>query len=141
MTLDQANQLVQACAGQMNARYREVVFDEWAIVQIAQSKGQLLAYTGPRRDDFLKSFASDLAELRAGLLSGTLGVGDFEFTRHGIGTKSEAFLVLGQGIYLICNHTARTMDDITKNPLWLNAQISFAELAEKFCADPLVPAA
>ena len=139
MTLDQANQFIQACADQMNARYRDVVFDEWAIVKFVQRQGQVLAYTGPRRDDFQKNFASDLTELRVGLLSNTHGVGDFEFARHGVGTKSEAFLVIGQGIYLICNHTSRTMDDITKNPLWLNAQISFAELAEKFRADPLKP--
>ena len=52
MTLDQANQFIKTCADQMNARYNGVVFDEWAIVQFIQQRGQVLAYTGPRRDDF-----------------------------------------------------------------------------------------
>ena len=137
MTLDQANQHIKACADQMNARYHQVVFDEWAIVQFPQRRGNLLAYTGPRKEDFQKNFASDLNELRVGLLSNTHGIGDFEFSRHGVGTKVEAFLIIGQGIYLICNHTGRSMDDITKDPLWLNAQIPFVELSDRFRADPL----
>jgi hypothetical protein len=32
MTLDQATELIKSCAEQMNARYKRVVFDEWAIV-------------------------------------------------------------------------------------------------------------
>ena len=30
------------------------------------------------------------------------------------------------------------MDGISKDPLWLGAQVPFVELSEKFCADPLV---
>lgn len=137
MTLDQANQLIKTCAAEMDAHYHQVVFNEWAIVQFLHRKGQLLAYTGPRKEDFQKNFASDLNELRVGLLGNTHGIGDFEFARHGVGTKVEAFLIIGQGIYLICNHTSRSMDDITKDPLWLNAQKAFVELSDKFRADPL----
>jgi hypothetical protein len=137
MTLDQANQTIKACASQMNALYHQVVFDEWAIVRFAQRKGQLLSYTGPRKEDFQKNFVGDLNELRVGLLGNTHGVGDFEFARHGVGTKVEAFLIVGQGIYLLCNHTARSMDDITKNPLWLSAQKAFVELSDQFRSSPL----
>jgi hypothetical protein len=137
MTLDQANQAIKACADQMDALYQSVVFDEWAIVQFPHRRGTLLAYTGPRKEDFQKNFASDLKELRVGLLSNTHGIGDFEFARHGVGTKAEAFLVLGLGIYLICNHTARSMDDIAKDSRWLNAQVPFAELGDTFRANPL----
>lgn len=137
MTLDQASQSIKECASQMNSLYHQVVFDEWAVVKFAQRKGQLLSYTGPRKEDFQKNFVSDLNELRVGLLGNTHGVGDFEFARHGVGTKVEAFLILGQGIYLLCNHTSRSMDDIAKDPLWLNAQKPFVELSDIFRADPL----
>jgi len=135
MTLEQANQLIKQCADRMNAAYQGVVFDEWAIVSFMERKGTLLGYTGPRREDFQKNFANDIKDLRVDLLSNTHGIGDFEFARHGVGTKVEAFLIVGAGIYLICNHTSRSMDEITKNPRWLNAQIPFAELADKFRAD------
>ena len=135
MTLEQANQLIKQCADRMNAAYHDVVFDEWAIVSFMERKGALLSYTGPRREDFQKNFASDIKDLRVDLLSNTHGIGDFEFARHGVGTKVEAFLIVGMGIYLICNHTSRSMDEITKNPRWLTAQIPFAELADKFRAD------
>jgi hypothetical protein len=138
MTLEEAIALIQNCANQMNARYGGVVFDEWAIVSLAHNKARILNYTGPRNDDFLKNFAKDLGPLRAALLGGQYGPGDFEFARHGIGTGIESFLVLGPGIYLICNNTHGSMDSITKNPRWLGAQVPFAELAEKIRPQPLV---
>ena len=131
MTLDEANRLTKACASQMNDRYGKVVFDEWAVISLVHHKAQILNYTGPRNDAFLKHFASDLGALRAELLDSKYTVGDFEFARHGVGTGFEAFMVLGEGIYLICNNTQASMNDIAKDPRWLSAQVAFAELSDK----------
>jgi hypothetical protein len=46
-------------------------------------------------------------------------------------------MVLGKEIYLICNNTVQSMDAITKDPLWLGAQVPFVELSDKFRADPV----
>jgi hypothetical protein len=141
MNLDQASQLIKNCADRMYSAYRQPVFDEWAVVSFMERKGTLLSYTGPRREDFQKNFAEDIKDLRVDLLNNTHGVGDFEFARQGVGTKVEAFMVIGQGIYLICNHTRRSMDDITKDPLWLGAQVPFVELSDAFRANRLIHAA
>ena len=138
MTLDAATKLVNQCAERMNSAYREVVFDEWAIVNFMERSGRILSYVGPRHDDFQKNLLTDLAGLRVELLNNTHGVGDFEFARHATGTQVEAFMIVGQGLYLICNHTSRSMEAITRNPLWLGAQIPFVELSDKFRADRLV---
>ncbi|HXR03525.1 MAG TPA: hypothetical protein VN836_02320 [Verrucomicrobiae bacterium] len=138
MTLDEITSQIKNCASQMNARYGSVVFDEWAIVSLVQNKARILVYLGPRNDDFLKNFAKDLGTLRAELVGGQYGPGDFEFARHGIGTGFESFLVLGAGIYLICNNTRESMDALTKNPRWLEAQVPFAELADKVRPHPVV---
>ena len=138
MTLDQATKFIESCAGQMNARYKKVVFDEWAIVSLAGRKGRLLAYIGPRKEGFQKNFLTDVGALREGLRNKDYNVGDFEFARQGVGLAFESFMVVGQGRYLICNNTAQTMDGITKDPLWLAAQVPFVELSDKFRADPLV---
>ena len=122
----------------MDARYGGTVFDEWAVVSLAENKARVLAYVGPRNDDFLKNFANDLGSLRAELLDTKYGVGDFAFARHGVGTVFEAFMVLGRGLYLICNNTRESMDTIAKNPAWLAAQVPFAELGDKIRANPLV---
>ena len=140
MTLDEMVGQIKNCAEQMNSRYGGVVFDEWALVSLAENKARVLFYTGPRNDEFLSSFVKDLGALRSELLGGKHGVGDFEFSRHGVGTVIEAFLVVGQGLYLICNHTAESMDTIAKNPRWLGAQVPFAELAEKIRANPVAVA-
>jgi hypothetical protein len=121
----------------MNSRYGHVVFDEWAVVSLAENKARVLAYTGPRNDDFLKNFARDLGSLRAELQSGQYGPGDFEFSRHSTGTSFESFMVLGQGLYLICNNTSDSMDSITQNSRWLGAQVPFVEFAEKVRTSPL----
>jgi hypothetical protein len=140
MTVDEAIKNIKACANQMNDRYGGVVFDEWAVISLAQSRGRILAYIGPRSDAFLKNFASDLGSLRTELLDSKYSTGDFEFARHGVGTSFEAFMVLGEGIYLVCNNTTASMNDIAKNPKWLNAQVTFAELSDKVRSNPLKPA-
>jgi hypothetical protein len=137
MTLEEIGGQIKACAEQMDSRYGHPVFDEWAVVSLAENRARVLAYTGPRNDDFLKNFANDLGPLRADLKGGQHGPGDFEFSRHGTGTSFESFMVLGRGLYLICNNTSESMDAIAKNPRWLNAQVPFVELAEKVRMSPL----
>ena len=121
----------------MNSRYGSVVFDEWVVVSLAENKGRVMFCTGPRNDEFLSNFVKDLGALRADLIGCGHRVGDFEFSRYGIGTRIEAFLVVRPGIYLICNHTRESMDHIAKNPRWLGAQVPFVELSETMHADPL----
>ena len=138
MTIDQAKQLIQNCSEQMQAQYNKPVFDEWAIISLAENKGRMLAYIGPRKEGFKKNFVDDAGALRSGLLGDRYQIGDFEFARHGVGTGFESFMVVGKGAYLICNNTSQTMDVITKDPLWLGAQVPFVELSDKFRADPLI---
>jgi hypothetical protein len=138
MTLEQAKRLVASCTEEMNARYKKVVFDEWAIVSIAGGKPQVLAYSGPRKEGFLKNFSSDAKSLREGLLAKDCNVGDFDFARQSVGTGFESFLVLGNGVYLICNNTVQTMDGIAQDPRWLSAQVPFVELSDKVRADAVV---
>ncbi len=137
MTLDELTTKIKACAAQMNSRYGGVVFDEWVVVSLEQNRARILHYIGPRNDEFLKNFVNDLGSLRTALLDARYGPGDFEFARHGVGTGIEAFLVLGPGLYLICNDTRKSMDDIAKNPRWLEAQVPFVEMAESVRANPL----
>jgi hypothetical protein len=137
MTLDEAISHIKLCAKEMDARYGKTVFDEWAVLSLAENKARVLAYIGPRNDDFLKNFARDLGALRAELLAETYGSGDFEFARHGTGTGFESFMALGRALYLICNNTRESMDTIAKNPRWLAAQVPFAELGDKIRANPL----
>ena len=137
MTLENVGDLIKICAEQMNSRYGGVVFDEWVVVSLERNRARILHYTGPRNDDFLKNFVTDLGTLRTSLLDTSYGAGDFEFSRHGVGTGIEAFLVLGPGLYLICNNTGDSMDRITKNPRWLAAQVPFAEMADKVRVSPL----
>ena len=138
MTLDEVKNLIKVCAEKMDACYGKTVFDEWAVISLAENKARVLAYVGPRNDDFLKNFANDLGSLRSELLGAEYGVGDFAFARHGTGTHFEAFMVVGVAIYMICNNTSESMDTIAKNPKWLNAQVPFAELGDKLRISPLV---
>jgi hypothetical protein len=138
MTLDEVKNLIKTCSEQMDAGYGRTVFNEWAIVSLAENRARVLAYIGPRNDDFLKNFANDLGSLRAELLTTSYGVGDFAFARHGVGTRFEGFMMLGAALYLICNHTRESMDTIAKDPKWLTAQVPFAELGDRLRMNPLL---
>jgi hypothetical protein len=138
MNIDQATKLIKSCADQMNARYQKTVFDEWAIISLTDHKGRLLAYTGPRKEGFQRNFLADAGTLRTGLLAEEGNIGDFEFAREGVGTGFESFMVLGKGMYLICNNTVQSMDGITRDPRWLGAQVPFLELSDKVREDPVV---
>ena len=137
MQLEEAIRGIKTCAERMNSLYGRVVFDEWAVVAIADGKARLVNYIGPRLEGFQKNFAADAAELRKGAQGEEYTIGDFEFARHAAGTSFESFMVVGNGLFLICNNTAATMDMIAKEPTWLGAQVPFVELSEKFRANPL----
>lgn len=137
MKLDQAVDLIKNCAGRMNTMYGKTVFDEWVIVGFVANKANIVRYIGPRQEGFQKNFGRDAGELRPMLMQKGNGPGDFEFARFGHGTGFEAMLVLGPQLYLICNNTNNSMDGITKDARWLNAQVPFLELTETFRKDPL----
>ena len=134
MNLDETMQQVRACATRMDAEYGSTVFDEWLVVSLRQPQARVLAYSGPRGQEFRQNFSRDLGTLKGALLTGGHQVGDFEFARHATGTCFEGFMALGSDAYLICNNTSSSMDEIAKNPRWLSAQVPFADLSEKMCA-------
>lgn len=137
MRIETAIEHIRQCAGLMDSRYQRTVFDEWAIVAFEKGRPRVVHYQGPRAAGFAASFDADLAALRAGLTSQRYEAGDFEFARQAAGTQFEAFMVAGPGLYLVCNNTWATMDQIAANPLWLAAQVPFVVMSEHFRADPL----
>jgi len=137
MILDHAIKQVKTCAERMNTLYGGTVFNEWVFLSFLDG-AQIVAYIGPRKEHFQSNFATDVEELQARLFSHRYGPGDFEFARFGDGTRFEGFMATGQRLYLICNNTGNSMEGITKDSRWLNAQVPFLELTEQFRKDPLV---
>jgi hypothetical protein len=140
MNLEEAVKLTKESFEKMNERYGGVVFDEWVIVSFAEAKEKILAYSGPRREHFKNNFSNDVKAVQGELHALKHITGDFEFARHAAGTHFDAFVVIGKELFLICNSTNRSMQEITKHANWLNAQVPFAAMSEKFRADPLVSA-
>ena len=140
MNLADARTAVIQALGRMNSLYRQPLFNEWVLVKLAreQGGGVILAYEGPRTESYQARFKSDIAPLQAEVESRKLAVGDFEFARAAHGTYFDACVRLGAGAYLFCNNTTKSMVDIRQDPLWIEAQRPFVELAGKFRADPLV---
>src|SRR3954452_25041027 len=132
MTLSQALDAVKRCSENMNARYGKTVFDEWAIVSLQRGKERIVAYQGPRKEHFQKNFSNDLGGMRAEVLTTKHQPGHFDFARHEAGTGFEAFVCAGDELYLICNNTRASMNDIAKDTRWLEAQKVFLELTDQF---------
>jgi hypothetical protein len=138
MTLDEAINVMRTHVRRMQEIYQKPVFDEWAVVAMLGNKGKALFYEGPRREDFHRGFNQDAQSFAADLRRPTHNLGDFDFARHGVGTRFDAFVVVGEGLFLICNNTQQSMAAITSDPLWLSAQVPFVELSDVFRSNPLV---
>jgi hypothetical protein len=141
MNLKEAVQLIESSSQAMNRAYKRTVFDEFALVAMEDRNLYLVWYSGPRQDTFRATFIEDTAALQADAFSGFTRewhAGDFEFTASGIGSQSEAFLVTGSRQFLLCTNTKLSMREISHDPLWLGAQVPFADMAERFQRDPLV---
>jgi len=137
MNFEKASQLVTDCAIQMTRLYGTAVFNELVIVSFVGNREEVVGYVGPRPERVQNDFAQDLHKLKEELFSAKHGIGEFEFARSATGTHFDAFIVVGDWLYLICNNTSLTMDEITKKPEWRQAQVPFVELCDKFRADPL----
>ena len=135
MKLSDALEQIQISVRQMGTSYGGVLFDEWAIVSLKAGGERMVSYAGPRREDFQKNLTVDLGTLRAELLTARHDPGYYNFARDAAGTGVEAFVCIGEDLYLICNNTQRSMDEITRNPRWLEAQKAFAALTERFSRD------
>lgn len=122
----------------MDALYREVVFDEWVVVALSGRRVEVVFYAGPRTAALRAQFVDDVQPLREELEGRRLDVGGFVFSLQAAGTAFDACVRLGAGTYLLCNHTARSMDEIRARPRWLEAQKAFVQLTETFHADPVV---
>ena len=138
MDLATARQHISASLERMRALYFEPVFDEWAILAPGNQQSGILAYNGPRAEEFRRNLTADVKPLLAQVSGLKLEVGDFEFTNEGDGTRHDVMLKLGADSYLVCNNTVKSMADIRIDSRWLKAQAAFVDLSEKFRADPLV---
>jgi len=138
MTLPESVSLIQKAFAKMNEAYGRPVFDEWALVDLSSIQGHIHEYSGPRHAEFQKDLHDNLIPLQAEMTGQNLEPGDFSFVRDAAGADFDAFVVLGTNLYLLCNHTSKDMEQITRDPQWKRAQVPFVNLSEKFRVSPLV---
>ena len=139
MNLEAAVERIRKSFSKMNEAYGRTVFDEIAVIGLEDSGLKLHFYDGPRESDFLASFEDDTISLRRELTEDqTDGGGEFSFTREGEGQGFDAYICLGPKLYLFCNNTEKSMQEVTQDPNWLNAQGQFLNASQHFAIDPLV---
>lgn len=138
MQLNEAIARIQKSLSHMNQLYGRTVFDEVAIIGVDGNQLQVSYYEGPRKADFLGDFADDSQELRKELKADSHPeAGTFSFTREGDGAGTDAYICIGKDLYLFCNHTEKSMKEITEDPSWLDAQGAFLNLSQFFAVDPV----
>ena len=137
MDLATARKDIAASFEGMRALYFKPVFDEWAILAPGNQQSGILAYTGPRAEEFRRNLPADVKPLLAQVSGLKLEAGDFEFTNEGAGERHDVLVKLGASSYLVANNTAAGMTEIRADARWLKAQAAFVDLCEKFRVDPL----
>jgi len=138
MYLPEAIVQVEVYLDRMNRRYGSQVFDEWAFIGVTDKRARVLHYRGLRREGLKSTLAQDVQPFLVDFVGGERELGHFDFSRSAEGRVFDAYLVVGEGCYLVCNNTQQSMEGITKDERWLQAQVHFVELSEVFQADPLV---
>lgn len=139
MELAEARRQIERALERMRAKYGRPVFDEWAVLGAGRPPGGgILAYAGPRPEAFRDNFFPEAEPLQRQVAGRELAPGDFEFALDASGTRHDAVMSLGVSTFLVCNATARSLDEIRAEPRWRDAQAPFVELSELFRVDPLV---
>ena len=136
MDLSVARQLIQVSFDRMRALYTKPVFDEWVILTPGAKHAGVMAYSGPRLEEFREKLPEDVQPLIAQLAGRNLAIGDFEFTHEGDGTRHDALIRVGATSYLVCNNLGKSMTEIRSDPRWLKAQAAFVDLSDQFRNDP-----
>jgi hypothetical protein len=139
MNLESAIARIQKSLIKLNEAYGRSVFDEIAIVQVSDLVTFTLHYyEGEREASFLNELLEDSVALRndIGDMPNHVG-GEFGFTREGGGLGIDAYICLGPDLFLLCNHTVKSMEEVTKDARWLKAQGEFLNLSQFFAVDPL----
>lgn len=137
MNLESAVRQISHGLAEIERLYERPVFNEWAIVGWSGGRPVVLHYDGPRTEDFETKLPGDLRLLRESLQEDRSVAGTFSFAREGVGTLFDAYIVLGEDVVLLCNHTEMDFEAIATDPLWRKAQMPFVDLTEKFGLDPL----
>lgn len=137
MSPTEAYKLIGTAMARMSVLYGKTLFDEWVVVRLGANTATVETYEGPRLAECLATFARDVAPLRREASDRAHGPGDFDFARAAGGTQFDALLKIADDAYLLCNNTGCTMEDIRAVPAWLQAQVPFANLSERFRNDPV----
>ena len=138
MDLPKAIETIDTYLCRLDNAYGRPVFDEWAIVTI--DGRMVLHYCGQRAERFNLDFADEMRALRTALRQDgalTFSGGEFGFTREGEGSAFDAYICLGPTLLVVCNHTQKSMAEITSDPNWVKAQGIFFDLSQRFATEPL----
>jgi len=125
----------------MDAFFGRTVFNEWAVLSAEGPRLSVVAYEGPRAATFAQEVRRDLLQLQNDSQGERRDPGAFAFARSAQGSAIDAYIVVGPSLYLVCNNTGETVEELARDPHWRQAQVPFAELAEVFRHHPMaVPA-
>ena len=137
MQLPVALEIIRSALSRLTALYGQPVFDEWCVVGLRPDGSGVLAYEGPRRETFRQQFVQDVAPLQQEVAAHAHEPGDFHFAIDAEGTHYDALLAIGPGVWLLCNHTQRTLDHIRHQSAWRRAQVAWLQLSERFRSAPV----
>lgn len=128
---------VEGCLEQMKSLYGEPMFNEWLLADFRQGEGKALYYSGERNCEFESKFPSDFEGLIGLIATHDYQPGNFEFARLSGSTRYDAAITVAPRVYLVLNHTEKSMFQIRQKKTWVKAMVPFLELADHFQRDPL----
>lgn len=134
MELSAAEKRIEKMVAAMQAVCRHPVFDEWVIISVSGGDFEVESYHGPREG---ANLVRDTAAIYDSLTRKAYYPGEFDFSFEGHDERFDAFMAMGNGLFVLFNNMSFTTEGITSNPLWRKAQGEFVNLGDAFAADPV----
>jgi len=88
-------------------------------------------------EKLIHDFSRDIKAVHEHIVAEGHAVGDFGFTHEGHGTRFDAFVVIGDSLYLLWNNTGASTTQTTKNPSWKIAQTEFLAFTDVIRSNPV----
>jgi hypothetical protein len=131
---------ISGAVDQLHDQAGEVIFDEWALVEIDGDDWTIHSYKSPRSKDFEKLFFDDIAHLREKVCLEKMEVGASGFVEGGDTTKFDAYMCVGPKMFIFFNNLRENVQQMSRHEKWHAFQEAFHRAVKAFLEDPVISA-
>lgn len=139
MTKEEAIKQIEHTLEDLNNQIKYTIFNEWILISVTPRSWDILKYSGPRQSEFFSHLSEDLTSVHQKMNDLNPIPGEFDFSYEGYGKAFDAYMCIGEKLYILFNNTLKNADEIKAHINWKKAERKIRNLQQKFMDDPVTP--